>query len=133
MPEFRLEFTKELTGLCKALGIKELFTDDADFSPMTSEWLKVDSILHKAYIDVNQKGTKAAAVTVAYCVGGLPPKMNFKEVYLDRPFVFALMHGVTGLPVFIGVVRHLDDAKQDPERLKRKLGRARRLRMESAR
>lgn len=133
IPEFRFECSKELTALCKAFGVNEVFTDNADFSPATSESLKVESILHKAYIDVNQIGTKAAAVTMAVCCAGCAPRLveEFREVYLDRPFVFAIMHPETKMPVFTGVVRHLENAKQDPERLKRKLGRAERLRKEA--
>ena len=129
LPEFKFEFSQELSGLCKSFGMQELFSDYADFSPVTSEPLKVETILHKAYIDVNQKGTKAAALTMAVCCAGCAPReIKIKEVYLDRPFVFAIIHNRTGIPVFTGVIRHLDDMKQDPERLKRNLERSRRLR-----
>ena len=128
MPEFKFEFSKELSDLCKAFGINEAFADAADFSPASTYPLKLDSILHKAFIDINQAGTRAAAVTMAYAVAGCCPPSDFKKVHIDRPFVFAIVDREAGIPVFAGVVNHLEDAKQDPDRMKRRLGRARRLR-----
>lgn len=103
LPEFKCDFHEDLTGLCKEFGINTLFTPEADFSPMSSERLKVDSIIHKAHIEVNRKGTKAAAVTMGYVVAGCAPSMEFKFVCLDRPFVYAIMDTETGLPVFTGL------------------------------
>ncbi len=108
MPEFKYDFSEDLTGLCKEFGISTLFTPEADFSPMSSEWLKVDSIIHKAHIEVDRKGTKAAAVTMAYVVAGCAPSMDFKSVCLDRPFVYAIMDTETGLPVFTGIYNQAD-------------------------
>lgn len=118
MPEFQYEYEQDLSPLCMKLGMKEAFTPSADFSPVSPDPLMVDSILHKAYIDVNQAGTKAAAVTVGMMTGSLPPKleMEIREITLDRPFVFAIMHGETGIPVFIGVVNHMGQVNADPKR-----------------
>lgn len=104
MPEFKYDFGEDLTGLCKELGINTLFTPAADFSPMSSEWLKVDAIIHKAHIEVDRHGTKAAAVTMAEFVCGCALDFdNIKTVRLDRPFVYAIMDTETGLPVFTGL------------------------------
>ncbi len=107
LPEFEYAFGEDLTSYCKSLGIKEIFTDHADFSPLSSEWLKLDSILHKARIEVDRKGTKAAAVTAAVVEAGALPVYDHKIVDLDRPFVYAIMHNETGLPVFAGIVNTL--------------------------
>ena len=127
MPEFKFEFTQELSALCKAFGINDAFTDYADFSPASTYPLKLDLILHKAFIDVNQEGTRAAAVTLASAVAGCCPPRDFKEVHINRPFVFAIADRKAGIPVIVGVVNHLDDAKENPERLKRKTRRNREL------
>lgn len=108
MPEFKYDFGEDLTGFCKEFGVSTLFTPEADFSPMSKEWLKVDSIIHKAHIEVDRKGTKAAAVTMAYVVVGCAPSMDFKTVCLDRPFVYAIMNTKTGLPVFTGIYNQAD-------------------------
>lgn len=70
---------------------------------MSREWLKVDSIVHKAHIEVDRKGTKAAAVTMAFVVAGCAPLGGFKSVVLNRPFVYAIMNRETKLPVFAGI------------------------------
>lgn len=103
MPEYKYDFGEDLTGLLKNMGISTLFTPEADFSPMSSEWLKVDAIVHKAHIEVDRQGTKAAAVTMAFVVAGCAPSMDFKSVVLDRPFVYAIMNTETKLPVFAGI------------------------------
>ena len=108
MPEFKYSFSNELTDFCKRHGINELFTPAADFSPMCSAPLMADSILHKAYIELDRKGTKAAAVTGMVVVAGCAPMMeDYKEVILDRPFVYAIIHNKTGLPIFTGVTNKL--------------------------
>ena len=107
MPEFKYDFGEDLTSLFQNLGIETLFTDRADFSPMSSEWLKIDSIIHKAHIEVDRNGTKAAAVTAAIAITGCAwESENPKEVYLDRPFIYAIIHNETGLPVFVGTMNH---------------------------
>jgi len=104
IPEFSSSFSNDLTEFCKQEGIKTIFAPDADFSPMTSEWLMLDSIIHKAHIEVDRKGTKAAAVTAAFLVAGCAPMEMFYSVNLDRPFVYAIIHNDTGIPVFAGIM-----------------------------
>lgn len=112
MPEFKYDFGEEITNLCKDMGIKTLFTSSADFSPMSSMQLKMDAIVHKAHIEVDRKGTKAAAVTMAFvCAGCIPEEEENKEVRLDRPFVYAIVHNKTGLPVFVGIVNRIESVK----------------------
>ena len=65
-------------------------------------------VLQKTYIDVNRKGTRAAAVTGAIAAAGHSEYERY-EVYLDRPFIFAIVHKGTGVPVFIGTVRELKE------------------------
>lgn len=106
MPEFKYTFGGDISDVCRSMGIKQAFTPAADFSPMTTEWTKVDSIIHKAHIELDRMGTKAAAVTasVLTCGCAIIFEDETKHVTLDRPFVYAIMHNETGLPVFTGVV-----------------------------
>ena len=105
MPEFCCDSKLNLKEYCKELGINTLFTDDADFSPASRERLKVDAILHKAHVEVDRKGTKAAAVTMAGVVcAGAAVMEEAKIVRLDRPFIYAVMHKETKLPVFVGIM-----------------------------
>ena len=108
MPEFAMEFGKDIIDLCKKMGVKEIFTSAADFSPMSSEWLQLDQIIHKAKIEVNRKGTRASAATMGVVVAGCCPDFErVKYVYLDHPFIYAVVQNKTGLPVFTGMVNQL--------------------------
>lgn len=115
IPEYKLEFSEQLNDFCKSLGIEKVFSDSADFSPMIDEWIKVDQIIHKAFIQVDRNGTKAAAVTAAVCVAGGCPVMDYKTVILDRPFIYAVVHDDTGIPVFVGVVNNLEGGDYELE------------------
>ena len=111
LPEFTFDYTRELTPLLESMGIDRLFTFDADFSPVLEQdrRIKVGSVMHKAFIDVNREGTRAAAVTAMWAEEeGCGPVEEYEEVFLDRPFVFAIIHNRTGLPVFTGIVRRLE-------------------------
>jgi len=93
---------------CKLyFGINEIFSNLADFSPFSSARLKMDSIIHKARIEVDRNGTKAAAVTMDIVCAGCAPRFDYKIVELNRPFVYAIIHTKTGLPVFTGIVNKL--------------------------
>lgn len=109
IPEFKYTYGGDISGICSTLGIKQAFTQEADFSPMTSEWTMISSIIHKAHIELDRRGTKAAAATAAMMVVGaaLDSRDEIKYVKLDRPFVYTIMHNETGLPVFTGIVNQL--------------------------
>jgi len=111
IPEYRLEFSEDLKGFFNELGIRKAFSNDADFDPVTKAWIKLEKILHKAFIEVDRNGTKAAAVTMSLAVAGGMFDFSPKVVELDRPFIFAIVHDKTGLPVFAGVVNHLNSGE----------------------
>lgn len=107
MPEFTYDYDIVLNGTLKSMGITDAFSDAADFSGMTDDdSLKIGLVLHKTHIDLNAKGTKAAAATVITMDKSeeFVAEQPIKEVYLDRPFVYAIMDVQTGLPVFMGTV-----------------------------
>ncbi len=108
MPEFESTFDDDITTLCKEVGIENIFTEKADFTPMSSEWLKADSVIHKARIEVNRQGTKASAVSAMFVVVGCAPDFHRRKyVELNRPFLYAIVHEDTGLPVFTGILNRL--------------------------
>ena len=95
------------------LGIREAFTDDADFSNMAiptpeTPGLKISKVLHKTHIELDRNGTKAAAVT-AVSMDKATAIFTPKEitVNLDHPFVYAIIDTSSGLPLFIGTVKTL--------------------------
>ncbi len=116
MPEFEYTFGGDVTGVLADLGIRRVFSNHADFKPFSDKWLKVEGVYHKAFIHVDRSGTKAAAVTVTLCAGGAEfLNTRPKKVILDRPFVYAIIHDATGLPVFIGTVDHISSTTEEME------------------
>ena len=109
IPEYELEFRDELTDYCRNIGIEKAFSGNADFSPMTDEWLMVEKLIHKAMIRVDRSGTKAAAVSFLNYAGGCAFIDDYKSVILNRPFIFAIVHDDTALPVFAGIVNCLEN------------------------
>lgn len=104
IPKFSSDYDTELSEVLQALGVKEAFQPSADFSQMGNTKtgaLYISRVLHKTHIEVDEKGTKAAAVTAVEMKNDacMPQEM----VILDRPFVYAIMDMETNLPVFIGV------------------------------
>lgn len=107
MPEFRFDFSEDLTDYLRNLGMEKIFTPGADFSPMTDERIKADGIIHKAHIEVDRKGTKAATMTAMMMFTCCAPDFDIPSVRLDRPFVYAITHNETGLLIFAGIVNKL--------------------------
>lgn len=108
LPEFRFEGGGELNDALKSLGVTDLFAPGiADLSGInTAGGLYCAKIAQKTVIDVSRNGTKAAAVTW----GGIKEQgapMGQHEVYLTRPFVFAIVDNATGVPLFLGAVTRL--------------------------
>jgi len=93
----------------KEMGIQQAFSDtEADFSKMaTSRYpVYIGDVIHKTHIELDENGTKAAAVTAVICKAtSCAPDMEEPiEIFLDRPFIYAIVSTDTGLPVFMGAV-----------------------------
>ncbi len=115
IPEFSNDFDIELNDTYKQMGMEIPFSEsEADFSEMMESTdgspakIWIGRIIHKTHIDVDRKGTKAAAATVV--------EMRYKNeieidqsryIVLDRPFVYAIVENETGLPVFLGCINSM--------------------------
>ena len=109
MPEFKCDYEVNLEDFCKDSGISTIFSEKADFSPFCKENILISEILHKAHIEVDRIGTRAAALTYCGKKGALPVDYSKpKFVRLNRPFVYAIIHEETEIPVFAGTVGHID-------------------------
>ena len=100
LPKFKMEEQFDLRSALQDMGIGDLFTSSADLTGMSNaEGLYVSKVVHKAYIDVNEEGTEAAAATaVIVSRSSLRPL----SVVADRPFLFILREQRTKSIVFIG-------------------------------
>lgn len=112
LPEFKYEKEFDLTKIMESLGVTDMFSPDrADFSRLgTYDGGNIYCGLfkQKTFIQVDRNGTKAAAVTIGSNKGMAAEPLEPKAVYLDRPFVYAIVDNETGLPIFIGCVAELN-------------------------
>ena len=107
LPKFKTEENYELKELFEKLGIKLAFSDFADFSGITkSEKLKIDRIIHKTFIDIDEEKTEAAAATAITMVRvtGLPQMEEKKkaEFHADHPFIYMIIDDFTNTILFMG-------------------------------
>ena len=109
IPKFKFEYgTRNINSELQALGLLKAFSsNDADFSDITDAQIFISRVLHKAFIEVNEKGSEAAAATIIEfeltSIGG--------EVYsitADKPFIFAICHEPTNSIMFIGKVENIE-------------------------
>jgi serpin B len=105
LPRFRLEMQQPyvLNNPLRALGIEKAFTEGADFSGMHTgpERFFITTVLHKAFVDVNEEGTEAAAATaIVLGTRSVPPPPKIFRA--DRPFLFLIRDQQTGSILFIG-------------------------------
>jgi serine protease inhibitor len=110
LPKFKLENTFELNQPLAALGMKSAFDQKkADFSGMFSDSHHISEVRQKAFVEVSEEGTEAAAVTaIAFQRNGIamqPPKPF--EMIVDRPFLFAIVDARSEMILFMGVVNGL--------------------------
>lgn len=108
LPRFKFGFETGLNKILKEMGMVDAFSDtDADFSNISDQFLYISSVIHKTYIDVNETGTEAAAVTgivfTTTSAGNEPPKTYF---IVNRPFVFAITEKDTNAILFMGEVQN---------------------------
>jgi serpin B len=109
LPRFKTTQQFELTGALAALGMRKAFDQDtADFSAMTGKKdLWISAAIHKAFVDVNEEGTEAAAATAVTMVAGAmmrrdePPPILFNA---DHPFLFAIRENGSKAILFMGRV-----------------------------
>jgi len=104
LPKFTLTNDLNLIPSLATLGMGIAFTPYADFSRIhePSE-LSITEVKHKTYVQVNEEGTVAAAVT---SVGIGLTSVQPGPIVIDRPFLFALRENLSGTILFVGVIRH---------------------------
>jgi len=108
LPRFKLGWERELIPDLQALGMRAAFIDGgADFSRMSAlgSQLFISLVKQKTYVDVNEEGTEAAAVTnVGVSLTSMPVRRPF---IVDRPFVFVLRERLSGTILFMGKITRL--------------------------
>lgn len=109
MPKFTYEYELPMNDVLYALGVKDAFDESlADFSGIASSAgdLYIDQVLHKTFIEVGQYETRAAAVTgITMQTNSISIEEEYREVYLNRPFIYAIIDMENGTPIFIGTLQ----------------------------
>ena len=99
-PKFKVKNRFQLKPMLLAMGMKQAFVPDADFSGITdNKPLWIDFVQHDTYVDVNEEGTEAAAVTT----------IGFKDsagaaLLVNKPFLFVIRENSTGIILFTGKI-----------------------------
>lgn len=104
LPRFKSEMGMDLTQALKQMGMALAFSEGADFSGIDGKRdLLISEVVHKAYVDVNEEGTEAAAATATVHMG--PAEVRRPLVFrVDKPFVFLIRDAKTGAILFMGRV-----------------------------
>lgn len=103
LPKFKMEYEVELNDALNALGMKEAFGTGARFPGISRVPLMVSYVKQKTYLDINEKGTEAAAVTsIGLRATSVAPVEIPLEFRADRPFIFIIRERTSGEILFIG-------------------------------
>jgi serpin B len=106
LPRFTMTTQFELSKELKALGMTYAFTGAADFSGISASAggkLAISSVVHKAFVDVNEEGTEAAAAT-GVIMSRTAIMSNPAVFRADHPFLYLIRHEPTGTILFLGHV-----------------------------
>ena len=104
LPRFKQTAEFDLGGTLGQMGMPTAFTNDADFTGMTSaQRLKIDKVVHKAFVEVNEEGAEAAAATgVTMMPTAAPAPKKHVTVRADHPFLYLIQDRETGAILFVG-------------------------------
>ena len=107
LPKFKFKYEIKLNDVLSAMGMQIAFTNGADFSGIQDNApLRIDYVKHKTFVEVNEEGTEAAAVTIVGIeLTSIGPN-EYIPFHVDRPFLFTIIEKETGAILFIAKVMH---------------------------
>ena len=113
LPKFKMTTSFELANPLQSIGMTDAFSPlRADFSGMDGHrrWLYISRVIHKAFIDVNETGTEAAAATAVTMRATAMRRESEPRVFrADHPFFFLIRDSLTGTILFLGRVAQPSD------------------------
>jgi len=107
MPKFNFEYEIKLNDVLSDMGMAIAFGAGADFTGINPAGdLYIEYVKHKTFVDVNEEGTEAAAVTVVSMLNSAVDPQNVVPFYVNKPFLFTITEKDTGAILFIGEVKN---------------------------
>jgi serpin B len=106
LPKFKIDYNTQLNDNLISMGMPLAFTNAADFSRINCQSdLFIGQVRHRSYIEVDEKGTEAAAATaVTMVLKSAGPPQTPVEFRADHPFIFLLLEDTLNLILFAGIV-----------------------------
>jgi serine protease inhibitor len=104
-PRFKYQYKRTLNNDLVSLGMGRAFSDQADFSNISTEFMKISRVLHQTAIENNEEGTEAEAATVVEFVYGGANPASAETISVDHPFLYFIRESSTGTIMFMGLVQ----------------------------
>lgn len=111
LPKFKVEYSTELSNLLANMGMVQAFeSNNADFSDMATGDgnIYIGNVLHKTFINVDEKGTQAGAVTAVEMLMKMAMPMMKREIRLDSPFIYLIVDNRQNIPIFLGNINNIE-------------------------
>jgi serpin B len=108
LPKFKFSYGNDISDNLKSLGMSSAFDPEvANFTGISdAAQLYISFVLHKSFVEVNEEGTEAAAVTVVgVYTTGFPGAPDYQMFEANKPFVFAIKENTTNSILFMGLVK----------------------------
>jgi serpin B len=106
MPRFKTKNKFILNDELKQMGMRLAFDGPADFTGIANDDLLISRVIHDTYVEVTEKGTEAAAVTV---VEIMETSMPINPVFrVNKPFIYVIREKSTGVILFIGKMGNVE-------------------------
>lgn len=104
LPKFKIEYEAKLKDVLTQLGMGVAFTDRADFTKMFAPGnLDISEVIHKIFVEVNEEGTEASAVTVVE-IELTSAHDSVPSMYVNKPFIFIIHEKDSGAILFMGKI-----------------------------
>jgi serine protease inhibitor len=108
LPRFKVEYEKKLKNDLTGMGMGIVFTEFADFTKINKEGgLLIDDVIHKTFVEVNEEGTEAAAVTVVEIkLTSIGDEEETIRMEINRPFIFVIYEHYYNTILFMSRIMH---------------------------
>jgi len=111
LPKFKINEEYKLKEQLTKMGMGITFTSEADFTKIDKNPMWIEDVIHKTYMEVDESGTEAAAVTAVVMTRKCKSIEEEEEIFtmnVNRPFIFCIRHKSIDQFMFIAVIQNID-------------------------